>query len=210
MWCSFWCWPIAQSIRNCAPTPAISPCCNVPRPAVNSATFGSRPVISGINTSIRRARAGGTEHLRIAAWAMDVPKYGPGPGPDEYGGSTADFIVAHLETESPASVAQLAAALGLSNDAVQSSIRRLRKKPRRGRLIITGWALIRGRGGREGPIYGIGTASDAPRPDFSHAQREAEKRYTTKRRVSSVMAGGTMRKPATTRGHAGFFDGLAR
>ena len=143
---------------------------------------------SSVRTSICRARAHGTQHIRIAAWAMDVAKYGPGPGEDEPGGSTIDLVLAHLEDGVTATVAQLASALGCTPKSVDSAIRRLRAKPGGNVIRIAGWSLARGHSGRESPIYEFGRSADAKRPDFSQAQRQAEVRYNIKRRTIAVMA----------------------
>lgn len=166
---------------------------------------------SSIRTSIRRARDHGTAHIRIAGWAMDVAKYGPGPEDDADGGSTSQLILARLDEAGPESVIALAEILKVSVEAIDSAIRRLRAKKGRSGLVITGWRLTRGKGGREGPIYGLGKGEDAPRPDFSNAQRQSERRYVAKRRVQRVLSGGTTR--ASRQVHsisAGIFDGLVR
>lgn len=166
---------------------------------------------SSIRTSIRLARAHGTVHIRIAGWAMDVAKYGPGPEDDAEGGSTSQLILSRLDEAGPASVQMLADELEITAQAVDSAIRRLRAKKGKGGLVITGWRLMRGTGGREGPIYGLGKGKDVPRPDFRQAQRDAERRYAEKRRIRSVLAGGATRASRQVQSvSAGVFDGLGR
>ena len=163
---------------------------------------------STVRTTVRRARAYGTEHLRIAGWAQDVPKYGPGPGPDVEGGSTAQRILDWLENGERATVSQLAERLGITKSAAESAVRRLREK--RGKLRIVGWSLARGKGGRESPIWAKGPGPDEPRPDFSDAALEYYRRYNEKRRIkrghSVRQARGVTASPVV----ASPFDGLMR
>lgn len=164
---------------------------------------------SSVRTSIRRARAYGTRYLRIAGWAQDVPKYGPGPGDDVAGGSTADHILERLQDGGPATVAQLTLELGTTTGTIDSAVRRLRRKG--GVIRIVGYKLHRGSGGREAAIFAFGPGRDAKRPDFSNAQREAERRYAEKRRIQSVLNGGRTRgSRKRVAALAGPFDGLLR
>lgn len=163
-----------------------------------------------LRTCLRRARAHGTKHIRIADWAGGIPKYGPGPEPDTEGGTTADRILQILEDGGRASVAKLAQRLGLETSVVDPAVRRLRAKP--GKIHVVGWERRVGEtGGREGAIYQVGPGVDAPRPDFSNSQREAERRRNERRRVQSVVNGGRTRsRRAATGPTAGPFDGLMR
>lgn len=162
---------------------------------------------STVRTCIRRARAHGTEHLRIADWASDVPMYGPGPDEDVEGGTTAQKVIACLQDGGPATVATIATRLGLTNSVVDSAVRRMRAKP--GTLHVVRWVRQVGRGGREAAVFALGVGKDAPRPNFEDAQRQAERRYNEKRRVASESAGkGRYIKREAPRARAGFFDGL--
>ena len=164
---------------------------------------------STVRTAVRRARANGsTEHLRIAGWSQNVPMYGPGPGDDVDGGGTEKRILDWLEGGERATARQLAEHLGITKGAAEAAIRRLREK--RGKLRIVGWSLMRGKGGRESPIYSRGPGADEPRPDFSNATLGYYRRYNEKRRVlrghSVRQARGVTPTPAV----AGPFDGLMR
>jgi DNA-binding CsgD family transcriptional regulator len=164
---------------------------------------------SSVRTSIRRARAGGrTDILRIAGWAADVPRYGPGPGDDEEGGSTSDRVMQSLEDHGPATVAALATRLKATIDTVDNAVRRLRKK--RGNLHIKAWKTHRGSGGREAAVYASGPGKDAERPTFENAQREAERRYQEKKRVQRGVASSRGPNKPKALAVAGFFDGLMR
>jgi DNA-binding Lrp family transcriptional regulator len=153
---------------------------------------------SSLRTCLRRARAHGTKHLRVADWVGGIALYGPGPEPDAPGGSTGDQIMAYLDTEQSATVSQMAEHLGLSATAVDGAVRRLRlKRPKR--LYIAGWKRRIGqRGGRMAAVFARGNWPDAPKPDVTDAQNEAEKRRAEKRRVASaVRTGRKLRGPRT-------------
>lgn len=166
---------------------------------------------STVRTNVRRARAHGTKYLRIAAWAGDVPMYGPGPGDDVDGGTTGDKILAYLETHEPAPAVVIAAAIGLTTAVVDPAIRRLRDK---GRVHVVDWKRRVGeRGGREAGVFKSGPGRDAPRPDFTGMARVYEQRRVEKRRVARIIKGLPVRntgaKP-TNGPTAGFFDALMR
>lgn len=163
---------------------------------------------STVRTTVRRARAHGTEHIRIAGWAQDVAMYGPGPGPDVEGGSTAQRILDWLENGERATVIQLAERLGVTKPAAESAVRRLREK--RGKLRIVGWSLSRGKGGRESPIYALGPGRDEPRPDFTNAVKDYYRRYNEKRRVKRGHSKRRARGSSSSVTTAGPFDGLMR
>ena len=165
---------------------------------------------SSLRTCLRRARAHGTKYIRIASWAGGVPMYGTGPEPDVEGGSTGERVMSLLEDGGRSTVAAMAKRLGMTALAVDAAVRRLRKKP--GMLHIVGWERRIGQpGGREGAIYKAGPGKDAPRPDFSNSQLEAERRRNEKRRIKHAINGGRTRaRKAATGPTAGFFDGLMR
>lgn len=166
---------------------------------------------STVRTNIRRARAHGTKYLRIAAWAGDLPMYGPGPGDDVEGGTTGDKILAYLETHEPAPATVIAAAIGLTTAVVDPAIRRLRDKKR---VHVVDWKRRVGeRGGREAGVFKAGPGKDAERPDFSGMARVYEQRRVEKRRVERITKGlpvRHMRAKQAAGPMAGFFDALMR
>jgi len=159
---------------------------------------------STLRTCLRRARAHGTKYIRIADWAGGVAMYGPGPEPDAEGGSTGERVMSLMEDGGRATVANMAKRLGVTALAVDAAVRRLRKKP--GMLHIDGWERRIGQpGGREGAIYKAGPGKDAPRPDFTNSQLEAERRRNEKRRIKHTINGGRTRARKAAKGPtAGF------
>lgn len=167
---------------------------------------------STIRAIIKRGRA--AKQIRIADWAGDVPKFGPGDAEDAEGGTTGERVLECLSSGGRATVKQLAERLGMERAAVDSAVRRLRKKP--GKLHIADWERHIGQvGGCTTAIFAAGPGRDAPMPDFSNSQREAERRYAEKRRVRNRMVGQGKRGPNQTRRQrqapaAGPFDMLLR
>lgn len=145
---------------------------------------------SSMRTCIRRARAHGTKYLRVADWAGGIPLYGPGPEDDEPGGHTGERILALLEFEPRGTVAQVADKLDLSTLAVDGAMRRLhRSRPKQ--VYVIDWKRRIGKaGGRMAAVFARGNLPDAPKPDTSRAQAEAEARRAEKRRVASALRTG--------------------
>lgn len=142
--------------------------------------------ISGINTSIRRARRDGSDLLRIARWAWNIPKYAPGPGEDAPFDGVSGQILSHLELTGNATASEIATELGLSREIVESSIYRLHQGAS---LHIGDWKSARGnKGGRKAAVYVFGKGRDVPRPDRTFSKRDERRQARKKQKVLAVMA----------------------
>lgn len=171
---------------------------------------------NSVNISIRRARAHGTKYLIIADWRGAIPMYGPGPGDDVEGGGVERRVLSWLEDSGRrATVAEMAAALGMTTTAVDAAVRRIRTRerdlvPSRRSMHVVDWRRHIGSGGRESAIYMHGPGGDAPRPDFSGAGREHSRRRNEKYRVLRALE-GKGRRPRTIHGGetSALFAGVA-
>jgi predicted ArsR family transcriptional regulator len=162
---------------------------------------------STVRICINRARAHGTKFLVIMKWYGGTPAYGPGPGDDAEGGATGERIIAWLKDGGPSTMRSIAPEIGVSVVAAESAMRRMRKIP--GKVHVVRWALARGTGGRESPVFAAGPGRDAKRPDFTNSQRQAEQRYAERRRIARRLAGGATRRPKRPQAAtAGPFDAL--
>lgn len=143
---------------------------------------------SSMRTCIRRARAHGTKHIRIAAWAGNVALYGPGPEPDTEDMTTVGQIRDYLEIQGAGTNAQIAKHTSMSMMAVDAATRRLHQA---GVIYVSAWKRRIGmRGGRMAAVFSLGRFYDTPKPDVSEAQAEAELRRGAKRRVASALRTG--------------------
>jgi hypothetical protein len=136
--------------------------------------------------NVRRARAYGSQFLRIAGWVGGLPLYGPGPAPDNLdGGRTSDRIMALLEFGGPLTSAQVTKRLAdLPSTSVWRAIHRLRELKK---IHVFDYKRRVNTPGREAIIWAAGKGQDKPRPDFSERHHEADRRRRGKNRVKRAM-----------------------